>query len=138
MGIDYGVRRIGIALSDPTWALATPLTTLMRRRGKRPPMRVLLSLIDDHGVERVVVGIPHEADGAPPDWTREIRDFASKLAERAGRPVELQDESFSTVEAESKLSSTGPLSRRVGQKGRLDAAAASIILQDWLDEKAKG
>lgn len=137
MGIDFGARRIGIALSDPTRVLATPLTTLSRRRGKRPPVAAILSLIEEHGVDVIVVGIPQEVDGADPEWTREIREFAAKLATRADLPVHIQDESFSTVEAESKLNSTGPLLKRDHVEGRLDAAAASIILQDWLDENAK-
>ncbi|MGI9627355.1 MAG: Holliday junction resolvase RuvX [Longimicrobiales bacterium] len=137
MGIDYGVRRIGIAMSDPTRSLATPLTTMLRRRGKRPPIAAIARLVEEHDVHHIVVGIPQEADGASPDWTEEIRAFADKLAERTGRPVETQDESFSTLEAQSKLDSIGTSAKRKEQKGRLDAAAASIILQDWLDQHAQ-
>ena len=132
MGIDHGRRRIGIALSDPTWTLASPLTTLTRRRGKRPPVGRLAELAAENDVCRFVVGLPREEDGADPSWIEEIRQFAAKLHSRTGLPVHLRDEGYSTIEAESRLQEGAR--RRKRDKKHTDAAAAAVILQDWLDE----
>ena len=133
MGLDYGSRRIGIAISDPTRTLARPLTALKRRPGKRAPLSVILALAHQHGVGTLVVGLPRPEDGAHHEWTAEVRRFAEALKARAQVPVVLQDEGFSTVEAESRLKAIGPPSGKHREKGRIDAAAATIILQDWLD-----
>jgi len=135
MGIDHGVRRIGIALSDATRTLASPLTTLQRRRGKRAPVRAIAALAEEHGVTGFVVGIPSPDDGTDPEWTAEVLRFAQRLERATGLPVALQDEGYSTVEAQSKLREKD--GRRAREKERIDAAAATIILQDWLDESSQ-
>ncbi len=136
LAIDPGRRRFGVALSDPTRTLASPLTTLVRRTGKRPPIAAIERLVREHGVALVIVGLPDPAEGADLEWVEEIRRFAEKLEQRTGAPVRLFDEAFSSVEAKSRLYEGGRVAR--GEKGRVDAAAATIILQDWLDEHAKG
>lgn len=131
MGIDHGVRRIGIAVSDATRTLASPLTTLSRRRGKRPPLAAIVALAEQHEVTGFVVGLPRPGDGTDPAWTAEVREFAAGLQRRSGLPVAFQDEGYSTIEAETRLQEKG--GRRSRDKGRIDAAAAAVILQDWLD-----
>lgn len=135
LAIDPGLRRFGVALSDPTRTLATPLTTLVRRRGKRAPVGAIEDLVRVHAVREVVVGLPDGREGADLEWIEEIRRFAEALRSRTGLPVHLYDESYSTVEALTRLNE-GPQNSR-GDKGRVDAAAATVILQDWLDEHAK-
>ncbi len=133
MGVDYGKRRVGVALSDPTRFLATPLTTILRRRGKRPPFKTLVALAQEHGVGHIVVGLPLTLAGTDAEWTTEVREFAEGLSDRSGCPVDMVDERFSTVTAERRIRSIGlPKSKRE-EKGRIDAAAAALILQDWLD-----
>ncbi|MDH3223671.1 MAG: Holliday junction resolvase RuvX, partial [Gemmatimonadota bacterium] len=122
LAIDPGRRRFGVALSDPTRTLASPLTTLVRRPGKRPPIAAIERLVEDHSVALVVVGLPDPAEGADLQWVEEIRRFAERLEERTGVPVQLYDEAFSSVEATSRLHEGGRLAR--GDKGRVDAAAA--------------
>ena len=132
MAIDPGERRFGIALSDPTRTLARPLTTLVRRRGKRPPVGAIASLVQEHGVKVVIVGLPDEGEGADLHWIEEVRRFAETLRSRTGLPVHLYDEAYSTVEALSRLKEGQRPVRE--DKGFVDAAAATVILQDWLDE----
>ena len=84
LAIDPGQRRFGVALSDPTRTLASPLTTLVRRRGKRPPWKALEPLIREHEVQLIVVGLPSEDEGADPDWLEEVRRFAADLEQRTG------------------------------------------------------
>lgn len=133
MGIDFGRRRIGVAVSDVTATLASPLTTLKRRAGKRPPLRRLLELADRHEVRLVVVGLPLDPDGRENDWTAEVRDFGRRVGERSCLPVEFHDERYSSVEAVARLRSVGLPKAKREDKARIDAAAATVILQDWLD-----
>ena len=133
LALDYGTRRIGLALSDATGTLATPLTTLTRRAGKRPPIAGILELARRYGVGRVVVGLPLDPDGGENSWTAEVRDFGRRLADRSGLPVHFIDEQYSSVEAEARIRSIGLTRKQKEDKARIDAAAAAIILQDWLD-----
>lgn len=133
MGLDYGRRRIGVAMSDVGATLATPLATLQRRTGKRPPVAQLLRLADRHKVRLVVVGLPLDPDGRENDWTAEVRAFGKRLGERGRLPVEFHDERYSSVEASARLRSIGLPKAKREDKARIDAAAAAVILQDWLD-----
>lgn len=133
LGIDYGQRRIGLALSDPTGTLASPLPTLKRRAGKRPPLKALTELVHEHGVVAVVVGLPLTLGGDDSDWTREVRDVAQALSERSGVPVHLVDERFTSQRAERAVRGIGLPKTKREEKERVDAAAAVLILQSWLD-----
>jgi putative Holliday junction resolvase len=136
LGVDYGERRIGLALSDPTAMIASPLPTLARRKGKRPPVAPLARLIDEHEVEEVVMGLPLTLEGDDSDWTREVRAFAASLGERTGLPVALQDERMTSVRAERAVRSLGLSKARREEKERIDAAAAVLILQAYLDTRS--
>jgi putative Holliday junction resolvase len=135
LGIDFGLRRIGLALSDASGTLASPLTTLVRPAPDADAVALVLDalpgLASDEPVERIVVGLPRRLDGRDNEQTSLARAFAETLAERSGLPVALQDERLSSREAESRLALRERDWRK--RKARLDAAAAAVILQDWLD-----
>ncbi len=91
LGVDWGERRIGLALSDETRTLAQPLATLTRRTGKRFPMRQLLTLVDRHAVTGVVVGLPLDLEGAEGEAAGAVRTLAAAIAQHSGKPVDLWD-----------------------------------------------
>ncbi|HET9949709.1 MAG TPA: Holliday junction resolvase RuvX [Longimicrobiales bacterium] len=133
LGVDFGRKRVGVAVSDPTGTIATPLETLTRRAGRRAPIARLESLGRELGVEHVVVGLPLDLSGEETDWSAEVRRAGERLAERLGVGVSFVDERFSSVRAERAVRSLGlPRSERE-RKERVDAAAAQLILQAWLD-----
>jgi putative holliday junction resolvase len=133
LAVDFGERRVGIALSDPTGTIAGPLTVLTRRPGKRPPVQAVAELVAEHDVAHIVVGLPLTLAGEDSDWTREVREFGAKLAQRTGRGVSFADERLTSVMAERAVRSLGLKKRAREQKQRIDSAAAVIILQAFLD-----
>jgi len=137
LGIDYGERRIGLAVSDPTATIAQPLPTLTRRAGKRPPVATILQLIREYDVAEIVVGLPLTLEGEESEWTREVRDFGEKLARRAGLPVHWVDERLTSVRAERAVRSLDLPRRERERKERIDAAAAVLILQTHLDRRPR-
>ena len=136
LGIDYGKRRIGLAVSDPTGTIASPLETLQRRAGRRPPRTRLAEIAREHGVERVVLGLPLDPRGEETPWCAEIRDVGEGLSSRLNIPVEYVDERFTSARAERAVRSIGLRRSQREEKGRVDAAAAALILQAWLDRPA--
>jgi putative Holliday junction resolvase len=145
LGIDWGEVRIGLALSDETQTLASPLHTLVRRRGKRLPMGRLLELATAHQPVGVVVGLPLASDGSEADATVSARELADQVRARTGLPLELWDERMSTSRALGVIREQGGSTR--GRKPDVDALAAAVLLQHFLDarreraertEKAKG
>ncbi|MHB1192624.1 MAG: Holliday junction resolvase RuvX [Longimicrobiales bacterium] len=133
LGLDMGERRIGVALSDPTGTIASPLETLQRRVGKRPPLTRLEALARAHAVERLVVGLPLDLRGTETPWCREVRSVGDELARRLGLPVSYVDERFTSVRAEKAVRALGLRKSQREEKGRVDAAAAALVLQAWLD-----
>lgn len=138
LAIDFGERRIGLALSDPSATVALPLGTLQRRRGKRPPTAEIIRTMDENDVNRVVVGLPLALDATDTEWTVEVRAFATRLAARSGRDVYLLDERLTSVMAERAVRSLGLPKQERERKQRVDAAAATIILQTFLDRDKLG
>jgi putative holliday junction resolvase len=133
MGIDAGERRLGIALSDELRMLASPLKILERLHGLGPVFDDLIEIARREGVRRMVVGLPLNADGSEGRQARRARDFA-RLAERVvGVPVDMWDERLSTQAAEAIVRAQGRSMKRVRQRGQIDAVAAAVILQDYLD-----
>jgi putative holliday junction resolvase len=132
LAIDFGERRIGLALSDPSRMIASPLTTLPRRAGKRPPWPEVERLIREHEVTELVFGLPLELDGEEGIWAAEVRGAAAKLAGRTGLPVHWVDERMSSIIAERAVRALGLRKEQREQKGRVDAAAAAVILQQYL------
>lgn len=135
LGIDYGERRIGLALSDPTGTIASPLPTLTRRKGKRPPVAPVARLVEENEVAEIVVGLPLTLEGDESDWTREVRAFGDALGDRAGLPIAYQDERMTSVRAERAVRAMGLSRRQREEKERVDAAAAVLILQAYLDSR---
>lgn len=135
LGVDYGERRIGLALSDPTRTIASPYGTLVRRPGKRPPWADLERLVQDQEVAEIVVGLPLALSGDETDWTAEVRDFAERLRERTGLPVSFIDERLSSVQAERAVRGMGLKRSQREEKARVDAAAAAIILRSYLQSR---
>jgi putative Holliday junction resolvase len=133
LGIDFGTKRIGMAVSDPTNTVATPLDTLVRREGKRPPYAQIVDLTHEHDIGHLVVGLPLGLDGHETDWCAEIRSMATRLSERTDLPVAFVDERMTSVRAERAVRATGLSRSQRREKGRVDAAAAQLILQAWLD-----
>ena len=134
--MDYGKRRIGLAVSDPTGTLATPIDTLVRRKGKRPPLKRMAEIARERDVDMLVVGLPLDLKGNENEWCAEVRQVGDALALRLEVPVAYVDERFSSVQAEQAIRSIGLRKRAREDKARVDAAAAAVILQSWLDGEA--
>jgi putative Holliday junction resolvase len=137
LGIDFGERRVGLALSDPSATIAQPLPTLTRRAGKRPPIAAITAIIQQHDVEQAVVGLPLDLAGEETEWTHTVREFGTKLQERAGIPVDFLDERLTSVQAERAVRSVGLKKSDREQKHRIDAAAAVLLLQTYLDRRTR-
>ncbi len=133
LGVDWGERRIGLALSDESQTLAQPLATLTRRAGKRFPMQKLVALLDAHSVVGVVVGLPLDAAAAEGPAAAAARTLAGDIARRSGRPVELWDERLSTARVLQAVRELGGSTR--GRKADVDAWAAALLLQHYLDAR---
>lgn len=133
LGVDFGERRIGLALSDPLRMIASPLPTLQRRAGKRPPVQAIADLIAQHAVDVLVCGLPLDLAGDETDWTRAVRHFGDAVAARAGVQVAYIDERMTSVRAERAVRSLGLPKNQRERKDRIDAAAAVLILQTYLD-----
>ena len=130
LGIDFGERRIGLAISDPEGRLAVPLATLMRR-SDRVAVAQIAEIAGREGVARLVVGEPVSLDGSRGAAADRARRFGAKLAARTGLPLTFVGEALTTVEAGARLRAAGVDPRR--EPGRLDALAAQILLQEALD-----
>jgi putative Holliday junction resolvase len=140
LGVDIGRRRIGLALSDASSTLATPLRTVEAAasavRSAERLARELSSASDPDPLSEVagvVVGLPRRLNGEDTDQTGPAREFARVLADRTGLPVHLQDERLTSREAEARLAVRDRDWR--SRKAKLDAAAAAIVLQDFLDSR---
>ena len=136
LAVDWGERRIGLALSDESQTLAQPLTTLTRRAGKRFPMRQLLALLEEHAVRGVIVGLPLAPDGSEGTAASQARALAQDIGRRSGRPVELWDERMTTARALGTVREMGGTTR--GRKDDVDALAAAPLLQHYLDARRGG
>lgn len=135
MAFDYGERRIGIAVSDPTRTIASPLTTVQRRAGKRPPWPEIGKLIAEQEVDEAVVGLPLNLAGEESEWTAEVRRFGDDLARRTGLTVAWIDERMTSVMAERTVRGMGLKKSDREQKERVDATAAAVILEAWLNRR---
>jgi putative Holliday junction resolvase len=133
MGVDWGHKRIGVALSDESQLLAQPLVTLTRRTGKRFPMRQFLTLLEQHSVTAVVVGLPLEPEGTEGEAASAARALAAEIARTSGKPVELWDERLTTARALQAVREMAGTTR--GRKTDVDALAATVLLQHYLDAR---
>ena len=133
ISVDWGEVRIGLALSDESQFLATPLETLVRRPGKRFPMPRFIALVAEHAPVGVVVGLPLTGEGAEEASAASARELAGRIAERTGLPVELWDERMSTARALGLIREQGGSTR--GRREDVDSLAAAVLLQHFLDSR---
>jgi putative holliday junction resolvase len=136
VGLDIGERRIGLAVSDLTGTLARPVAVLRPQGLEIDALDLVATEIarlagEEDGIGAIVVGLPRRLDGTPTEMTLRVEQFARQLESKTALPVALQDERLSSREAESRLALTNKDWR--SRKARLDAAAAAVILQDYLD-----
>jgi len=136
LALDVGDRRIGVALSDPTGTIASPLTTIHRSNEKRD-QQTIAELIVEHTVECVVVGMPWTLRGEAGPQAQRVLRFGHRLEELVSVPVAYWDERHSTSEAERIL---GPRrrGRRRSASGRVDEVAAAVILRSYMDSLQPG
>ncbi len=140
LALDVGERRIGVAKADPTGYLASPLTTLRRERDQ-DAVAAISALAREHGSRLLVVGVPLGPEGEVTAQAQRIRAFGRKLRSVPGARVVFWDERFTTQEAEESLRAVRPrrgaptAHRREAERRRIDAAAAAVILQDYLDHQ---
>jgi putative Holliday junction resolvase len=130
IAIDVGKVRVGVAVADELGLVAHP-RPFVDGRDPRRAVEALAALARAEGIDRFVVGLPRTRKGEEGPPARRARRFAETLAKRTGCAVELRDEWFSTREAEARLREAGHDAR--AQRDRVDSAAATIVLQSWLD-----
>ncbi len=124
LALDHGAARCGVALSDPTGTVATPLEPVLRPDTRRGLQRVR-AVVEETAAERVVVGLPLSLRGEDTDQTRAARAFAERLGLQVAVPVELYDERFTTR-----------IAARGGGSASEDSRAAAVLLEDWLARHA--
>jgi putative Holliday junction resolvase len=130
MAIDWGERRIGLAVSDPSGIIATPAGVIVRRAGKRPPVAELVRRAEALEARAIVMGLPLDGEGDDTPRSTECRRIAAELARRTTLPVALLDERFTTSAALRGVRETG--GRTIDRKGDIDALAAAVLLQQAL------
>jgi putative Holliday junction resolvase len=121
VALDYGAARCGVAVSDPSGTLATPLEPI-RRPGTKVGLRQIAALAHELGAERIVVGLPVSLRGGDSAQTRETRQFTDRLSEVTRLPIEFYDERFTTS-----------LAQQAGGEASLDSRAAAVLLDEWLN-----
>ena len=137
LAVDVGQRRIGLAISDASATIARPVRTLSVT-GAADAVRQVSDAVaemreEDDGLEKIVVGLPRSLDGHETDQTARVRQFIEALQRRTGLPIETEDERLTSREAESRLAVRERDWRK--RKATLDAVAAAVILQDYLDRR---
>ena len=130
LAVDYGERRVGLAISDPTRTIASPAGFILRRPGKRPPVAELVRRADALEARAVVVGLPLDDEGEETPRSAEARQVAAELEKRTGLPTRLVDERYTTAAALRAIREMGGSTR--GRKGDIDALAATLLLQHAL------
>ena len=130
MALDYGERRIGVAVSDPTGVLAQPLVTVPRRGRGKGHLDRIAELAKEYEVTRFVIGLPLHLDGRHGPEADTARSFGAEIETRTGLAVEFLDERWTSVEAERLMAGSGARRR---DKGSVDRVAAAILLRTWLE-----
>lgn len=130
--MDIGRRRIGVALSDPLGILASPLL-IIHSQGNKADIEEIVNLVKKHGVERIVAGMPRLLDGSLGTEAVHVQKFIDDLSKSSPVPVVSWDERFSTVAANREMTDRG--AKLAQKKQWLDAVAASLVLQSYLDSQ---
>ena len=131
MGIDFGMARIGIALSDDTKFLASPYITY-KRKTEQEDLNYFINIIKEKKVDEIVCGLPYNMQGEEQEIAQKTREFMQKIQDLTNLKIDFVDERLSSSMAEEMLKETERDWKK--RKEKLDAVAASIILQDYLDE----
>ncbi|MEA3356745.1 MAG: Holliday junction resolvase RuvX [Candidatus Bipolaricaulota bacterium] len=131
LGIDYGRKRLGLALSDENGILASPLS-VYQRRGLEQDLSSLDRLVKENGAGNIIIGLPLNMDGSKGKMAMEVLSFSDRLSKRLELPVSTFDERYTSLEAERVLQEAS-LSRKKRKIAR-DSLAAVLILQGWLDK----
>lgn len=132
IGLDVGQARIGVAVCDELELMASP-HSVIRRKSNAAAIDAIANIVEERGAEQVVVGLPVSFDGQLHQQAQYVLAFGNKLRARLGVPVIYADETLSTVRAEESLRAAGVRPDRIRE--RIDAAAAAVILQDYLDQR---
>lgn len=130
LAIDWGERRIGLAISDPLRMIASPAGFLVRRKGKRPPIAKVIERAKELEAAAFVVGLPLDGEGNDTPRAKEVRVVALELEKRTGMSVELVDERYTTSAARRAVRALG--GRPEDRPGDIDALAATVLLQHAL------
>lgn len=131
LAVDYGRKRIGLAISDPLGMIASPAGFIVRREGKRAPITKILARAQELEARGFVVGLPLDGEGNETEWTVEVRSLGAEIAKRTGMPVRFLDERFTTAVALRTMKELGESTR--GRKGDVDSLAATVLLQNALN-----
>lgn len=132
LGLDIGDKRIGVACGDTEVRIATPIG-LVTRGSLAQDARALARLAREYDVVHLIVGLPRNMDGTYGAQAETVKAYALALAQTLGLPITFWDERLSTIEATQRLQATGARGKR--SRRRLDAIAAAVILQDFLDSQ---
>ena len=130
LGIDFGTRRIGLALSDPTGSLATPLPFL-ENTSLKEVIAKLQELVKSHGINTIVIGLPRNMDGSYGPSAQKVQEFITQIQPHFTAEIIYQDERLTTMQASRGLSQMGLTQKDLRMK--VDSSSAALILQQFLD-----
>ncbi len=134
VGIDFGLARIGVALSDPSKIIASPIKTIQNKKKLEETVKDLLEALKDYSIEEIVVGMPYRLNGKLGFSADEVLHFIEELKKQTDLPIKTWDERLTTTQTERVMKSA-KLSRKKRAKV-IDAACATLILQSYLDQKS--
>lgn len=134
MAVDYGEKRVGLAISDELGMIASPAGFIVRRAGKRAPIAEIIRRAESLEARGFVIGLPLDGEGNETPWTAEVRRVGDEIAKRTGLPVEYRDERFTTSASLRAIREMDGSTR--GRKGDVDSMAAALLLQNALNQPA--
>ena len=134
MAVDYGEKRVGLAISDELGMIASPAGFIVRRAGKRAPIAEIIRRAESLEARGFVIGLPLGGEGNETPWTAEVRRVGDEIAKRTGLPVEYRDERFTTSASLRAIREMDGSTR--GRKGDVDSMAAALLLQNALNQPA--
>ena len=132
MAVDYGEKRVGLAISDELGMIASPAGFIARRAGKRAPIAEIIRRAEALEARGFIVGLPLDGSGNETEWTREVRRVGSELEKRTNLPVHYRDERYTTSASLRAIREMDGSTR--GRKGDVDAMAAAMLLQNALNQ----
>ena len=134
LAVDWGEKRVGLAISDPRGVIANPAGFIIRRPGKRPPISKLIDKAQELGASSFVLGLPLDGNGDDTPRATEVRRVAEELTKRTGMPVELVDERYTTAAARRAVRTLG--GKPEERPGDVDALSATVLLQHVLSMRS--